>query len=335
MSNSVRRAQILYHSVKKEQRSPVTDRKTLWNIKKYCVERFGDKRYWPWLALYTELRGEFVEGWLPDVLYTEKLLPRWNPENMALISTKKSFDHRIFGEFSIPPLALVVDGVFYDAGQRELSKSNLERILAGYGGELVIKKDGAGSGDGIDFIQSRDVGSFKFEKSFGYVIQPSVEQHPAMAEMHKQSVNTLRITTFLTKKNDIHVKHRSLRFGVSENRVVNKSGLFLFLNKAGQAASEAYDGIGLSHGEKHPDTGYPYRQLRVPSIEKAEMACIEAHQKFPYLRFIAWDLYIDPEGEPHMIEWNAVRPDMWVNEALIGPLWSKEEIDEVLSGKRR
>ena len=335
ISNSIRRARSIFFTLQKGRPNPVVDRKQMREIKRYCRDKFDEEKYWPWLALYTELRGEFVEGWLPDIIYSEHLLPHWNPKELAWISTKKSFDHSLFNTFAISPLARVVNGICYNSQETPISYSCMKKSLAEYEGEIVVKQDSTGSGEGIEFLHGHEIDSYKFDTDCSYVIQPSVEQHPALAEIHGNSICSLRITTFITKMGEIHVKHRTLRFGAGKNRISNKSNLFLFLDKDGQAGTEAFDEIGISNGEKHPESGYVYHNLKVPSIHRAVEACIKAHHQFPYLRFIAWDLYIDPEGTPQMIEWNAVRPDMWVNEALIGPLWSNEEIDEILLHKNK
>src|SRR5699024_5915173 len=66
-------------------------------IKEYCKKTFESKAYWPWLALYTELRGEFKEGWIPHDYYRFIILPKMNPEKYMRFSEAKAMDHIIFG----------------------------------------------------------------------------------------------------------------------------------------------------------------------------------------------------------------------------------------------
>src|SRR5699024_8843931 len=46
-------------------RKTIIDKSQKRKIKEYCRENFGSASYWPWLVFYTELRGEFKEGWIP------------------------------------------------------------------------------------------------------------------------------------------------------------------------------------------------------------------------------------------------------------------------------
>jgi hypothetical protein len=70
-------------------------------LKEYSSERFGSSSYWPWLELYTEIRGKFEFGWIPNDFYRVKLLNQYNPITSSEISRYKSFDKVVFGDFAI------------------------------------------------------------------------------------------------------------------------------------------------------------------------------------------------------------------------------------------
>ncbi len=313
--------------IKKKGYSCVTDDVRI-KIKDYAKERFGDTGYSAWLELYAELREEFIEGWIPEDYYSIEMIPQMNPRNIADISNLKTFDHRIFKEFAIEPLAVKINGRFYDYNQRPLDKNQLLELLRDYGDEVVIKKDLAPSGKDIIFKHSDNVTVQDFTGNQGYIIQPSVKQHKILKELHGASVNTLRITTFFEPSGTISVKHISLRFGIEGIRLSNigAGGLFVFLDNNGTVISNAYNGVGLESGDVHPDSGLKYKELQIPSVKEAVSKCRAAHHQFPYLRFIAWDVYIDREGKPGLIEWNAWMPGIWENEALIGPLWPEWKV---------
>src|SRR5690625_3947039 len=72
----------------------VVDQKLKKQIKDYCLYYFGSASYWPWLAVYTELRGEFKQGWIPDDYYRFTLLPKMNPEKFRKFSKAKTINHK-------------------------------------------------------------------------------------------------------------------------------------------------------------------------------------------------------------------------------------------------
>lgn len=303
-------------------------------MKKEMKKRFGDEGHWVWIALYTELKREYLEGWVPDDFYTFRILPYMNPHPWERVSTCKSFDHRLFPGFAIEPKIVRINGLWFDAEMKRVEINRKLEELQADNSELVIKRDGSPSGKEIDFINGSNLSLNYFNDKYDYLIQPSLKQHRSLSQVHNRSLNTLRITTFLQASGEIEVKFRTLRVGVGGRRIANVSqgGILLLLNREGRAVTNALDEFGIEGSEYHLDTNYSYSELNVPSVPKAEKLCKTGHLKIPYIRFIAWDLYIDENMEPRMIEWNAVRPDLWVNEAHLGPLWAEEEIREVMEG---
>lgn len=310
----------------------VIDRKTKKRIRKYAKKKFGSVRYADWLMVYTELRGKFKEGWMPDDFFSYEFLPYLNDSNLSHLSELKTFDHILFHPHGIVPLAKKINGMHFDSKNNKITEFKFISSICDYNGDVVIKKDNVQSGVGVSFISAKNVSSGHFQKGFNYLIQPVVQQHAVLEKIHKYSISTLRITTYIDSSGEVNIKHRSLRIGDKENRMVNQSGMFLFLNEEGEASSNIYSRIGIDLGPFHPDSGADVRTLKVPGVMSAVNICKEMHLKFPYLRFIAWDFYIDESETPKIIEWNTIHPGMWENEALIGPLWGEEEIGEVLGG---
>jgi hypothetical protein len=318
-ANSRKEAKRIRENLLREKESVVT-RRVMALIKNYSNKRFNDDSFWPWLAVYTELRGGFQEGWIPYDFYKNNLLPVWNPINKTSLSFMKTFDYRLFGEHCINPIAVRISGIWFDMNMSRMDENDVCDLMQGVDLEIVIKRDRSRSGEEIQFVRSSEFSFSLFKNGYDYLVQPSVQQHEKLAAIHPASVNSLRITTFLDSRGEITVKHRSLRIGTSGDRIVNTSGYFFFINDLGKVYSDAYGNTGENLGGIHPDTGYRYRDLYLPEIKKAEVLCIQSHKRFPYARFIGWDLYLDRKGEPKLIEWNT-RPDIWVNEAIIGPLW--------------
>jgi hypothetical protein len=251
------------------------------------------------------------------------MIPTLNPRSIAHISNLKTFDHTLFKEFAIQPLAVKINGSFYDHAHHQISFGEVKERLDELEGEVVIKRDLAPSGKEIVFKEAINVDERDFRGRYNYLIQPAVKQHKILDSLHPESVNTIRITTFFEPCGEISVKHISLRFGKEGIRISNimAGGLFLFLDKKGNIISNAYNELAMDTGDVHPTTGVRYKDLQIPGLMDSLDMCIQSHHRFPYLRFIAWDVYIDTKSRPKLIEWNAWMPGMWDCEALIGPLW--------------
>lgn len=330
-SNSRKQADGYRKRITDSKAEPFVDNRVIKRAKEESNARFGDPGHWRWLALYAELREEYVEGWLPMDVYTYRLIPYLNPRRLAYVSTYKSMDHRIFDAFASEPVAVVVNGSFYNSDGERLTPQQFSDVMEEYDGEVVVKMDAAPSGEGIEFRPSLKINPGDFNPSESYLVQPLFSQHRALNELYPYCVHTLRISTYLDRLGGVTVKHKLLRVGHGEGRIVNSGDqdIDLYLDESGKVIGDAIDGIGRKIGETHPNSGYRFPDLEVPFMQQAIEVCKKYHYRFPYTRFIAWDLYIDVEGTPRMIEWNAVNPGIWVHEARLGPLWNGEEIDEV------
>ena len=292
-------------------------------IKEYAKSRFGSSRYWPWLALYAEVREDFKEGWIPEEYYRLELIKKLNPKPLSLVSTAKSFDHRIFKGFAVEPTAVKISGCFYNTNQEKMKAVELLEIIKSSGKEFILKMDEGPSGKGHHFVNPDNVNLSFLQQLDNCVIQPVVQQHQSLNELYSKSVNTLRIATLLQDDGSIRLLYIFLRFGSGGARIDNirAGGYMMFIDINGNVDSPVYMDNSMEVGKRHPDTGFKYSKLKVPSVAKAVQRCKKFHSKFPYTRFIAWDIYIDKKGIPGLIEWNAKSPDMWVVEALRGPLF--------------
>jgi hypothetical protein len=309
-------------TIVKEKGVQLVDKKMKSRIREYCRKTFGSAAYWPWLALYTEIRGEFKEGWIPADYFRFTMLKKINPPEVAYISMNKTLDYRLFGDLCVKPLLIIKDKLIYDAGFQVISKEAANEILKSHNGEVVIKEDDGRGGKEVRFIEASRVSLDDLTGKGGLIIQSFIQQHPVLAEIYPVSTNTLRVVTLMDRLGKIHVKFVALKFGANGTRVDNASmgGRFVYLNDKGEVISDAYIRRGLKTEKEHPDTGKVYRGLVLPSIDKVYKNCIRAHQMYPYVALIGWDVIIDVTGTPFFVEWNALFPAFWYNEALVGPL---------------
>jgi len=322
-SNSRKHAISIQEKVAEIKGGSILDKKLIRRIKDYSESKFGSPGYWPWLALYSEIRGEFIEGWIPDDYYRNEMILNLNPPQLSYLSTIKSFDHRLFDGFSLVPLAVRISDQFYDHQHKKISNTTLSEILDYFNSEIVIKSDSAATGQDITFTNSRDLDFSIFKSHRNYVIQPAVKQHSILSEIHQSSLNTLRIVTVIEKGQGVRPILSVLRFGTGGVRTdkLMDGGGFVEINKDGSLGKYGYDEYGLQVSEYHPDTGCKFNEIKLPDFDKIIGNCVNAHQKFPYMKMIAWDVAIEKGGNSQLIEWNSVSPGMWRYEASIGPLW--------------
>ncbi len=307
----------------------VVTKKVKKEIKEYSSEMFGTPSFWPWLAVYTEIKGRFIHGWLPNDYFQITLLDDWNIKRFSELSDMKTFYHMYFDVFTVKPIAVRVSDIYYDENWNIISRDKLIDSLRASAEEIVMKKDGGFGGKDIRFLQTKNLNISELENDKeNLVIQPVVQQHPVLSEPHSDSLNTLRITTFLEADGTVTFKFVFLRFGAGGNRLdnANAGGRLCFLNLDGKPVTGILDSTGLNIDHENHNLANSLKSLIVPSVKEAVENCIQHHSLFPYVRYIAWDVCIDQNSTPKMIEWNAIRPGMWFAEPHIGPIWDLKPI---------
>ena len=136
------------------------------------------------------------------------------------------------------------------------------------------------------------------------ILEEVVIQHPDMARLCPTSVNTCRIATLLGDKQQ-GIVYAFLRIGngkVMDN--VDCGGMAARIDlESGMLLTVGADKAGNRY-EKHPMTGTDIVGFKIPYWEEAKKMCMDAAQKIPQMRFIAWDVAITENG-PTFIEGNS------------------------------
>jgi nitrogen fixation protein len=282
----------------------IIDRKLMREIKDYSKAVFGNTSYWPWLALYTELRGEFKRGWMPDDYYRFEFLAKMNPERYMKFSDAKTIDHKLFEEFMIEPLFFRSNGQFCLKDGTVISKSEVYGMLNDIDEEIIIKPDNGRGGKRITFKHSSELRLDELPTDTDLVFQKVFIQHEELQKLYPHSVNTFRVQTFIDDKGEIIVKFVYLRFGKGGSKVDNTSsgGGWVFIDSEGTVSPHGYEDFGLGIGKAHPDTGVTYADLNFPFLPKIKDFCKRAHRSFPQTRVIGWDVCVDEQGEPKLME---------------------------------
>jgi hypothetical protein len=311
----------------KRKGKKVVNRQIMRSIKKYSKKRFGTRVYWPYLALYTEIRGQFMEGWLPDDYFRYILVPQISSAAAVGISEYKTFDYQIFGDFALKPLFVFISGMFLNAEFDAVAEEKVKKTLQEYDDTIVVKEDRGIQGAQVLIIHSSEFKTETLLPGRSYVIQPYVKQHKAMSDLYSDSVNTLRVATFIANDGSVLVKFVILRFGIDGSKVDNISagGQYIYFDAEGKPSKSAYSKMGFDVGERHKNSGYRFADLKIPMFQEVLKACISAHKKYPYDRLVGWDVCISESGKPLLLEWNT-NPGFRTFESVFGPFFPDDDI---------
>lgn len=136
------------------------------------------------------------------------------------------------------------------------------------------------------------------------IIEESLPQHPDMAKLHPESVNSIRIVTDLVD-NVVHIAYIMVKMGRGEGCCDNtgQGGILCRVDEnTGKICSVATDDY-FNVYESHPDTGIVFRGYQLPMLKEAIALVKEAAFVIPQMRHVGWDVAITPDG-PAIIEGN-------------------------------
>lgn len=187
-------------------------------------------------------------------------------------------------------------------------------------GKYIFKPIDGECGTGI-FILDSDNGKFKIGKEdinieslriklkdIGYLVQSIVSQHPEMARLHPQSLNTIRLVTIRDSKTRKIILFPSiLRIGTGGSFVDNTSqgGIAVAVNLEDGSLGEYgyYKPEFGTRTDTHPNSGIKFSQFTIPFFNKAKEQAIRLHSMLPNVQSIGWDIAIGENG-PVFIEGN-------------------------------
>jgi len=318
----------LRREVEKRKGVTIMNRKVKKDIKEYCRQRFGSKAWWPYLSFYTEVRGEFIRGWIPYDYFRFVLLPKLNPKPALYMNDLKTYDYRLFGDFAVKPLFLYICDMFLDSELKVVERGEVEKFMSEYDKKVVIKEEGGWGGQQVRIIEASGFMTEKLNPNKNYVIQPQVKQYKLLNDLYPHSVNTLRVNTFMRKDGSTVVKYVWLRFGRDGTYVDSGTmgGYYVYIDLSGKPSDYCYDpALGLEVTDRHPNTGFLISDIKIPMYQDILEKCKNAHKLFPYTRLIAWDVCINSLGEPKLLEWNTNNPGFSSPEAGYGPFWTDDD----------
>lgn len=130
-----------------------------------------------------------------------------------------------------------------------------------------------------------------------FVIEELIHQHPALAVLHPNSINTVRIATF-KNNNDVTIIGCALRMGTGGSNVDNAGSGGIYANidvKYGMVSSIARDNLNNQH-IIHPDSKCKIVGFELPEWDNAIKMIKEIALSVNEASVIAWDLAYCDKG---------------------------------------
>lgn len=294
-----------------------------------------------WHKYYYSKTGRYAKEYLPESLYRYDLVGRANAFDYRNAYVDKNMLEVFLPGIRFPkPVVKNMNGYFYVNGQ-PVTEAEAARHIHNIDNVIIkptLQRHGEGVRklkveNGITNIDGKTVEQmFKVYKK-NFIIQECVRQHERIAALNPSSLNTIRIVTYRSGM-EIIVLFSSIRIGRMGCEVDNlaSGGLSVVVHPDGTLGKTAYTLNNESSREK-TDTGITLDGYLLPGFDKAIELVKNLHFKLPFFDIVGWDISVDQEEEPVVIEWNArtelsqlaYGPAFGENtERIIKELWPRE-----------
>lgn len=284
------------------------------DVKAFFKKHFGREVPTYWHQYLYSRNGLWSEKYIPASIYNSEIIHRLNKFQFRHAYVDKGFYDTLFPDINRPKTIVKnVNGYYYDDQHPLTEKEAIERCSNLK--EAIIKPSLGGTwGIGVKFIQSTDGiiadtnSSVKdlfnsYKQSF--IIQERLEQHPDMAKLNPTSLNTIRVMSY-RRGDEIVVLYAVVRIGRNGQVVDNETagGIKADIDLSTGRIRGCAIGSPKEKDMPFTDVGTPTDGYQIPCFQAVLDAVKGMHYRLPYFNLIGWDMSVDKDGKPALIEWN-------------------------------
>jgi Sugar-transfer associated ATP-grasp len=288
-----------------------------------------------WHKAYAAVSGRSSVDYVPEDIFYNVFETRLNPRHRREPYADKNFFDRLDWPCLPETIFRIINGRLFDRSYRMIDSESALTLAHNTGlSEFVVKPAReSGSGSQVSFLDHPALASFlpaNLKRHSDWIIQRPIIQHEVMASLNASSVNTLRIVT-IRMGTEVSVVSAFAKIGTKGKRIDNVSAgnIAIGIEDDGRLKKFGYD-FALKRHSAHPDHGYAFGEFVIPSYTAAQQACVGLHGSVPDLDLLSWDVAIDSNGDPVVIEANIRRQDVNITQICNGPVFSPY-VDAVLA----
>ncbi len=194
-----------------------------------------------------------------------------------------------------------------------LNNDSFEELLSSsHSAKLFIKPANGRGGSGILIAKKQDdvykIKGSDLELNFDYVsklkgdfvIEEAISQHLDIEAVYAHSVNTLRVITKRNTQGQVEIIATTLRMGSKGSEIDNTSagGLVIGIDLLTGHAFRDYatQEYGLERFYEHPDSGFKFKNLKIPNWLNIQNEILELANENIILNLTGWDIALTSTG---------------------------------------
>jgi len=281
--------------------------------------------------------GNYSKEYVPYSIWRYIIDPYFNDWKRAHYFDNKCYYHRIMPNIFMPALyAYKLNNLWYNSHDEVITLDEVLRIVMSKSDCFIKEAVESWGGLGVKYFSPSSQSKEELEEIFNnmrgdVVIQEGVRQCAVLSKINSDSVNTLRIISFLTREGSVKILSTVLRMGIRGSKVDNitSGGLSIGVQEDGRLKDVAYNNRGEKFTE-HPTSHVCFGDIVVPNLDVVKEIVRNNVPKFPHFRLISWDFAINEQLQPVLIEANFCDGDLDLHQLNNGPIFG-DETESILS----
>ena len=284
---------------------------------------------------YSRLSGIVSDRYISMDLYYFYIVPCLNRRQFSKAYADKNMYSILFGGCN-QPLTVIKNrnGIFFDDKENIIDQNEaIERCLSVAHDKIIKPTVDTGEGRGVALFQARNkvdaLEAFsRYKKDF--IVQEKISNHSDLARLNPTSCNSMRIMTYRALDGRIHHLRNKSFFRVGKDGAVmdnmGSGGGMCCVFDDGHVNDRVvhYNSMKVESFEAN----YGVRNFVIPNFDQALSFAERLHARLPYFDFVGWDITIDQEGNPALIEYNLPGETGSVQSGC-GPMFV-EDLDEIM-----
>lgn len=246
----------------------------------------------------------------------------------AYYKDKNNFNKLLPNYFMPKVLFRNIDGLIYDENYELLDDYQADALLKSLSQQydkVIVKPSRGDSGAGVEIMyrnkngvlaNKRDeelsLNVLRRDYTVNYLIQECIIQSEYMSQFNPSSVNTIRMAAYKDEKGMIHCLNAILRIGAKGANVDNThaGGVFCGLSQDGKLGDWVCNSLGqrqnIYNGFLFENNDYI-----IPNYDKVRELVVEASRYLLHHDLIAYDIALDTENNPKLVEFNIEGFSSW------------------------
>lgn len=275
----------------------------------------------PGFQIYKHYYG-FDAEYVPFCYFFPRMLRVVNPIADSKVLSNKSMMYNFFASIRQPKLvARRIGGSILSADNTLITEEQLLDAIGRCDSDMIIKlSSGSSCGKSICKIEAgaprEEAARIIRQYSGDYVIQTILKQSADTAVFNASSLNTMRISTMLVDGR-MSLSTAMIRFGTPGSIIdnVGAGGGCVGINDDGTLMSHGFNNKAERIGQWN---GVRFAGRSIRGFDKVVELAFAAHLCIPTCGFAGWDIALDEQGEPVLIECNLIWPGLFFEQLANG-----------------